>query len=101
MPPPASLAQPFVSFVSSSSSLDSPIHDAKPHTARTFLRRQRTIECGTKSASSLRGRRNLGRNRYDMMSRLLRTREFLRDEASNTRKNSQLGKRAGRDSTQV
>ena len=66
-----------------------------------FLRRQQTVQCGTKSASSLRGRRNLGRNRYDMMRRLLRTREFLRDEASKIRRNSQLGRRAGRDSTQV
>src|SRR5208337_1452345 len=48
-----------------------------------------------------RGTRNLGRNRYDMMRRLLRTREFLRAEASRIRKNSQLDRRTRRDSTQV
>ncbi len=36
-----------------------------------------------------------------MMRRLLRTREFLRDEASKIRRNSQFDRRAGRDSTQA
>src|ERR1700722_489695 len=53
----------------------------------------------TASASSLRGTGKLKRPRYDMMRRLLRTREFLRCRGSRISGNSQAGGGSRRSKT--